>query len=347
MKIGLIFFKWANFLICSLFIFSGVTLAQWLKQDLKTTASFRGLDVVSEKVIWASGTGGTVVRTIDGGNTWSVIKVKGAEKLDFRDIEAFDENTAYVLSIGNGDSSRIYKTTDGGKNWKLQFKNMDKKAFFDSIAFWDEKHGLAQSDPVDGKYVFYATNDGETWTKLPTENMPAAKTGEAAFAASGTCIITKGENQIWLITGGMDARVFYSKNRGKSWKAYDTPIVNGTAGSGIFSIAMQSKKRGVIVGGNYEKPNDISNNLAFTKNAGKTWILGKGLGGYRSGVAYIGSRVIIAVGSGGSDLSLDAGETWRTLDKENYNSVASTNNSTWAVGPKGMVANFLGEKINR
>ena len=174
-------------LILIFFLFASVTNASWLKQDVKTDASFRGLDVVNEKVIWASGTGGTVVRTIDGGKNWKVITVKGAEKLDFRDIEAFDENTAYILSIGNGDSSRIYKTTDGGKRWKLQFKNIDEKAFFDSIAFWDEKHGIAQSDPVDGKYVFYATNDGETWNNLSTENMPPAKEGELFAGGRGTC----------------------------------------------------------------------------------------------------------------------------------------------------------------
>jgi photosystem II stability/assembly factor-like uncharacterized protein len=317
--------------------------AQWQKVDAKTEASFRGLDVVSENVIWASGTGGTFIRSIDGGKTWKTGTVKGAEKLDFRDIEAFDENTAYVLSIGNADASRIYKTTDGGDNWKLQFTNPIKDAFFDSIAFWDEKNGMAQSDPVDGKYVLFRTTDGETWQQVTTKDMPSAKEGEAAFAASGTCIITAGKKRIWLITGGMDARVFYSKNRGKSWKAYDTPIVNGTAGSGIFSIAMRDKKHGVIVGGNYEKPNETNNNLALTNNGGKTWNLAKGLGGYRSGVAYIDENTIIAVGSGGSDISTDGGKTWKNLDKENYNAVQSLGaNSTWAVGPQGMVAKYSG-----
>ncbi len=320
-------------------IFVSTANAQWQKVDVDTEASFRGLDVVSENVIWTSGTGGTVIRSIDGGKNWNVIKVKGAEKLDFRDIEAFDENTAYVLSIGNGEDSRIYKTTDGGKNWKLQFKNTDEKAFFDSIAFWDEKNGMAQSDPVDGKYVLYRTTDGENWTQVSTKKMPSVKDGEAAFAASGTCIITEGKKRIWLITGGMDARVFYSKNRGKSWKVYDTPIVNGTAGSGIFGIAMRDKKNGVIVGGNYEKPDEVNNNLAFTKNGGKSWKLAEGLKGYRSGVAFIDSNIVIAVGSNGSDISSDGGETWENLDKVNYNAVQSLGkNSTWAVGPKGMVA---------
>ena len=126
--------KFLTFLFAIFVTMSSVS-AQWQKQEVNTDASFRGLDVVSDKVVWASGTGGTVVRTIDGGKNWDVIKVPGAEKLDFRDIEAFDANTAYILSIGNGESSRIYKTNDGGKNWNLQFKNSDEKAFFDSIAF--------------------------------------------------------------------------------------------------------------------------------------------------------------------------------------------------------------------
>src|SRR5690606_18329912 len=135
--------------------------AQWIKQNIETNASFRGLSVVNERVVWASGTGGTVVRTTDGGKTWDVIKVPGAEKLDFRDIEAFDAKTAYILSIGNGEDSRIYKTADGGKTWSLQFKNDNPKAFFDAIACWNERNCLAMSDPVDGKYLLIRTTDGK------------------------------------------------------------------------------------------------------------------------------------------------------------------------------------------
>ena len=247
--------------------------AQWQKQNVDTKAGFRGLAVVSEKVIWASGTGGTVLRSINGGKTWSVNKVADAEKLDFRDIEAFDADTAYILSIGTGESSRIYKTTDGGKSWKLQFKNTNEKAFFDAVAFWDKTHGIAMSDPVDGKYLLLETTDGETWKQLDTSKMPNAKDGEAAFAASGTCLITQGKNNVFLISGGTDARVFRSNDRGKTWSVSDTPIAKGTAGSGIFSIAMRDAKTGIIVGGNYEKPDEINDKLAFTADSGKTWNL--------------------------------------------------------------------------
>src|SRR3954447_4077369 len=145
--------------ILSCLMFAVAADAQWVRQRVDTTPSFRGLAVVNEKIVWASGTGGTVIRTIDGGKTWNVITVPGADKLDFRDIEAFDANTAYILSIGNGDQSRIYKTTDGGKTWKLQFKNDDPKRFFDAIACWDRNNCIAMSDPVNQNYVLITTSD--------------------------------------------------------------------------------------------------------------------------------------------------------------------------------------------
>ena len=326
--------------VIPLLISTHVAAAQWVKQTVDTTASFRGLSVVNEKVVWASGTGGTVIRTIDSGKTWKVMTVAGAEKLDFRDIEAFDANTAYILSIGNGDSSRIYKTTDGGATWKLQFKNENQSAFFDAIACWDKTNCLAMSDPVDGHYVLISTNNGgDKWQPVVSNQMAAAIDGEAAFAASGTCLVTQGTNNAFIVSGGKDARVFRSADRGLSWAAVKAPIVSGTSGSGIFSIAMWDAKNGVIVGGNYERPNENKGILGFTTDGGSTWKPGKGLGGYRSGVAYVHAKTIVAVGTNGSDISSDGGLTWKNLDKGDYNAVqAKGNRAVWAVGPKGMVS---------
>ncbi len=314
--------------------------AQWIKQSVSTTASLRGLSVINEKIVWASGTGGTFLKTVNGGKTWKVGTVPGAEKFDFRDIEAFDASTAYVLSIGNGESSRIYKTIDGGETWKLQFTNKNEKAFFDAIACWDRNNCIAMSDPVDGHYLLISTPDGgDHWKQIVSNKMPAAKDGEAAFAASGTSLITQGENNAFLVSGGSDARVFRSQDRGRTWSVFDTFFAKGTAGSGIFSIAMLNKAEGVIVGGNYEKPDQAENNLAFSYDEGRTWIMGTGLKGYRSSVEYLNKKTIIAVGTNGSDISRNGGKTWKNLDKENYNSVQAKGvNAVWAVGAKGLVA---------
>jgi len=268
--------------------------------------------------------------------------VPGAEKLDFRDIEAFDAKTAYVLSIGNGESSRIYKTIDGGVTWKLQFTNKDPKAFFDAVACWDKNNCIAVSDPVDGHYLLISTLDGgDNWNRIVSNDLPTAKNGEAAFAASGTCLITYGKYNAFLVTGGTDARVFRTDDRGLRWIVGDTPIVKGTAGSGIFSIAMFDDRHGVIVGGNYEKPNDTRETLAFTTDGCKTWTIAQVLSGYRSAVAYIDRKTIIAVGTSGTDLTRDGGETWKKIGSEDLNAVAAKGkNAVWAVGPKGMVAKF-------
>lgn len=323
--------------------------AQWVRQKVDTTASFRGLAVVNEKVVWASGTGGTVIRTINGGKTWDVITVPGAEKLDFRDIEAFDANTAYILSIGNGDSSRIYKAIDGGKTWKLQFKNDDPKKFFDAIACMNVQNCIAMSDPVDGVFpLIFTSNGGEVWqSDEKIIGAPVAIAGEAAFAASGTCLITL-RSTVLIVTGGSSARVLSGRRnlisvqpitiKGYSWEAADTPLSKGSNGSGIFSIAMFNSFRGVVVGGNYEKPDESNANLAFTTDRGRTWTAGKGLSGYRSGVAYLDRETIIAVGTNGTDVSRYDGENWKKIGSENLNAVQSKGKrATWAVGPNGTV----------
>jgi photosystem II stability/assembly factor-like uncharacterized protein len=332
-------------LICLSLLLTSAVLApaQWVKQKIETTASFRGLSVVNEKIVWASGTGGTVIRTVDGGKSWRVMTVPEAEELDFRDIEAFDATTAYILSIGNGDNSRIYKTVDGGSTWTLQFKNTNDKAFFDALACWDAGNCIAMSDPVEHRFVLIATADGGTnWKPIDTSAMPAAKEGEAAFAASGTCLITQGASDAFIVSGGSDARVFRSTDRGNSWSAYDTPMIKGTPGSGIFSIAMYDNKRGAIVGGNYQKPGDrAAVNFAVTKDGGKTWQARSGPGGYRSSIVFVGKDSVFTVGPTGSDVSYDYGKTWTSLDHNSYNSAGAKGiNVIWAVGEKGVVANY-------
>jgi photosystem II stability/assembly factor-like uncharacterized protein len=298
---------------------------------------------VTGEVAWLSGTKGMYGRTTDGGERWSAAQVPGAEALDFRDVKAFGEATAYLLSAGPGDKSRIYKTVDGGKNWKLQFTNPDREGFFDAIAFRDEQHGIALGDPVKGSFQLILTEDGGTsWRRLPSQNLPPALPREGAFAASGTCLVTHGQNHVWFCTGGAEAaRIFHSADRGQTWTVTATPIAASTESAGIFSIAFRDSQHGMIVGGDYRKPSESRANAAVTTDGGKTWSLGSGQISYRSAVAWAKDRWI-AVGTSGSDFSKDDGRSWSPLDHENYNSVAFTSaGDGWAVGPKGRVAKFV------
>src|SRR5690606_38415267 len=100
-------------------------------QESGTDVLLQAVSPVDERVVWVSGHRGTFLRTLDGGETWHVGTVPGADSLQFRDVHAVDKDTAYLLSAGPGDLSRIYKTTDGGGTWTLQYRADIEDAFFD------------------------------------------------------------------------------------------------------------------------------------------------------------------------------------------------------------------------
>lgn len=316
----------------------------WQLQDSGTTAQFRGLDAVSHRVAWVSGTAGTVLRTADGGRTWQNVSPQGhgTEELEFRDIEAFDAKHAVILSIGNGEDSRIYRTSDGGKSWKESFRNDVEAAFYDCMAFSDSKHGLALSDPVDGKFRILATKDGgRSWKVNDPKRMPAALEGEFAFAASGTCLVAGRGGHAWFATGGgAQTRVFRSTDGGRSWKVTATPMVAG-ASAGIYSLAFKNSREGIAVGGDFNAATATDKVAATTKDGGKTWQLAKGYpGGYRSGSAWVSPwlPVALAVGPTGSDVSTDRGRSWRTFDTGTFDAVQCTSYLTcWASGAKGRI----------
>lgn len=299
----------------------------------------RGLSVVDERVVWASGSGGTVLRTTDGGMNWSVLKVPNADSLDFRDIEAFDATTAYVLSAG--EDGRIYFTSDGGATWTLQFTNVAKGAFFDCFDFFDRKNGLAMSDPLSDRYVLVRTTNGRTWTELPLNNRPQASTGEAAFAASGTCLTVAGNRAYLASGGGPVARVFWSNDKGLTWHATSTPVPAGAPSAGIFALAFRDQNNGIAIGGDYQKPQQEAV-VGVTADGGRTW-RAAGATSYASGAAWSrNGSSLIAVGTSGTRLSRDAGTTWLPLDTAEYNAVQfASEDVAYAVGPRGRIAKLL------
>ena len=313
---------------------------RWAIQTSGVTARLRGVSAVSERVAWASGSGSTVLRTVDGGQTWQKLIVAD-EALDFRDVDAIDAQTAYILSIGNGPASRIYKTTDAGKTWRLQFKNDDEKAFLDAMSFWDVNHGIVFGDSVDKKFYILTTADGgNTWTRVPTENLPPAQENEGAFAASGTNIALFGKSHAWIGTGAAaKSRVLHTSDGGHTWQVADTPLASGPS-AGIFSVAFRDAKHGVIAGGDYRKESEAIDNLAITNDGGVTWTLVKGLSGFRSVVAYVpGQNTLIAIGPSGGDYSRDDGRTWSAISGPGFDtfSFAKGKQTGWGAGAKGSI----------
>lgn len=328
------------------------TVKPWQRQASGTESQLRGLSVVSPTVAWASGAKGTVLRTVDG-KTWKKFIVPGAEALDLRDIQAFDADTATVLSIGPGEASRIYRTTDGGATWALQITNPDANGFWDCIAFWDRENGLVFGDPVEGAYQVLTTSDGgASWQATVDPNGLKALSNEAAFAASGTCLSVASENDAWFATGGgARARVFHSTDRGRSWEAAETPIPAGAPAKGVFSVGFRDSDVGLAVGGDYSDRRLGTLNGARSEDGGATWTPAPVLpAGYMSVVVPVPGApdAFVAAGLAGSGYSLDAGRTWKVLDKLPVNTVGFASPTVgWAVGPKGLVMKYTGPKLSK
>lgn len=324
--------------------------SMWTVQTSGIDTNLRGMSAVSIRdshgtavpVIWVCGSKGVILKSEDAGTTWKRLHVEGGDALDFRGIQAFDGRTAYVMSIGDGENSRIYKTVDGGDSWKLQYTDKRKGFFLDDIVCMSEKKCFAAGDRIDGKLLVAKTEDGEHWNELSRDGMPAALEGEGAFAASSTTLAIYDKKEIYIGTGGPAARVFHSPDLGKTWSVATTPILSGEASFGIFSI-LRGGDNLVVVGGDYKDLKRADKAAAYSTDGGATWKLAEAQpSGFRSAVASIGGKTLVAVGPSGEDVSYDGGVHWARTDSLNLNAVVTLGDSdAWAAGPKGTVARLI------
>jgi len=240
-------------------------------QQSGTTQLLISVSPVNSRVVWAAGTGGTYVVTTDGGDHWKSGVVPGTESLQFRDVWAFSDKVAYLMSIGNDpDNFQIYKTVDGGANWSVEFTNQNPNAFYDCFAFWSPTRGVTHSDSVNGVFPDIRTANGLTWQSI-AGNMPPALPDEASFAASGTCIAAQGEKNAWITTGGATvARILATRDGGNSWNAYDTPLISNASAGGV-SVAFRDSLHGIVGGGDLST--NTSADTATSDDGGKTWHL--------------------------------------------------------------------------
>src|SRR5689334_19794674 len=322
----------------------GWSTPSWRVLPSGSTARLRGLSAVSDRVAWASGTEGTVLRTVDGGRSWRSVGPPDTADLQFRDIEAFDADHAVALSIGEGELSRIYVTDNGGRTWTETFRNTDPAAFYDCEAFFDRRHGLALSDPVDGHFRLLSTRDGGRHWSVLNADLPAALDGEFAFAASGTCLVTARASvgNAWFATGGgSSSRVFHTRDFGAHWSVTSTPIPSGPS-AGIYSLAFRDARHGLAVGGDFAAPTVAPDGAATSRDGGATWTVAKRVPGeYRSGAAFRFGNTALAVGPTGSDVSYDGGRTWTRFDTGSFDSVECAEHTCWASGENGRIARLV------
>ncbi|MFL5808732.1 MAG: WD40/YVTN/BNR-like repeat-containing protein [Flavisolibacter sp.] len=310
-----------------------------------TKTSIRGLSVVTDNVIWVSGSNGIIGRSTNGGKDWKWMVVKGFDKTEFRDIEAFDATTAIIMNSSDKDPAYILRTADGGETWKVVYENKSKGMFLDAMEFWNEQAGIVIGDPINGKFFVTRTFDGgRTWQDVPDEHRPLADSGEACFAASGTNVRALDNDEAVFVSGGLSSSVFIRDTKTK------LPIVQGRETSGANSIAVwdRYRKKGgdqlVVVGGDFNDTASTSKNCFYSGNRGQTWKAPKRPpSGYRSCVEYLDKKNLVTCGITGVDYSIDNANTWKLISKEGFHvcRIAKMGTTVYLAGGNGKIGKLV------
>jgi len=332
----------------------------WQMQQSGSTASLRGIFSVDGAVAWASGSEGTVLKTTDGGAHWQKCATPDAATdgatLDFRGVQAWDATTAIVMASGPGEKSRLYKTVDGCGTWKVDSKNSEKDGFWDAVVFQhgdfgyaigDSHTGVLVGDPVNGRFETEVMLLGHGW--FIDDSGCTAPTGQAAFAASNSSIFVFGSRRYVLGAGGKTGASVYISPLLLTGRGSDpclrvsVPMAGENESSGVFSVAFRDLKHGVIVGGDYTRPNESKGTAAHIDGDWKHWTASATPPhGFRSAVQWSGAlHVWITVGTNGSDVSRDDGKRWQPLDDGNWNALSLP----FVVGPKGRIARLNGAAL--
>jgi len=305
--------------------------------------SIRGLCVLTDRLLWASGTGGMVGKSTDGGKEWQWTRVSGCDSCDWRAINAFNEKEAVVVNAG--EPAHIYRTQDGGATWQQVYYNDTKGIFFDDMEFWNNREGMAIGDPLQDHFMMLRTQDGgKHWDTLPLKQRPAALAGEAIFAASAGNLQTLPGQQAWFITGGAAARSIRLQHG--RWQAAPLPILQGAATQGAFAIAVRNAQQAIVVGGDYRNDTLRERNCLLTADGGKTWTQpAVPPQGFRSSVIYINAQTAVATGTSGTDISFDSGRHWELISKEGFHVVqaAKKGKAVFLAGSDGRIAQLVTE----
>jgi len=316
--------------------FTEVTVENILEND---SLSFRAIELMGNNLAFAANKGVYGLYNSQSGQWKTNLQLNDSIAPEFRAV-ASTSSDFFMLSVGN--PGLLYKTGETGK-MELVYKEKDEKVFYDAMIFWNDKEGIAMGDPTNECLSVIITRDGgQSWNKLNCDEFPKSEEGEAAFAASNSNIAVQGNNT-WILSGGKRSRIFHSSDKGKTWEVIDTPLLQGEATTGGYSLDFYDEMNGFIIGGDYTKPDGNTGNKARTKDGGKTWKLvaeGKDPG-YKSSVRYIpngDSKELVAVGFTGISHSKDVGENWKQLSEEGFFTIRFLNDSTAYAAGKGRVA---------
>lgn len=317
-----------------LLIYHSTKAQKIIELNSNTSSSFRGLSVVNDDIIWISGSQGKVLKSINGGQSFNTYTVKGFEKMDFRDIEAFDSLQAIIISIS--EPAFVLKTFDGGKNWKIVFTDSAKGMFLDALCFYNNKYGLIVGDPIINNPFLISSNDeGDSWKKV--DNELRIDTGEALFASSGSNICLLNKNDYLFVTGGKESRIV---SNNKKYNNIKLPINKGFESTGANSISV-FRNKAIIVGGDFTKDSLRDGNcILFNLKTKKFTNPSVNPFGYRSCVIHYSKNLVFTCGINGIDKSEDGGLHWQSISKKGFHVMAKAKKgkNIFMAGSKGRIA---------
>jgi photosystem II stability/assembly factor-like uncharacterized protein len=317
-------------IVLSLFSFLGYSSlnAQWTEQTTPITTPLHSVSAVDNNVVWACGTLAKVIKTTNGGTTWTDASGTGIlAGLALYNIWGIDANNALVT--GSSSSAYVFKTTDGGATWTQVF--IQSGGFVNAINMSSATDGFFTGDPVGGNWSLWkTTNAGTNWTAV-TPAVPGP-----GIAGWNNSLFTLG-SKIWFGTNG--TKLMYSTDGGSTWSSQTT-----TGALNTYAVWFNNANDG-IAGGS-------TAGGVKTVNGGTTWsalIVSPLLNNNWTGITGTGSNWWVSSFTNIIWGSTNNGTTWSasytaTAGHQYYHiTKARTGNNLWAVkgaGAPGKVTKY-------
>jgi photosystem II stability/assembly factor-like uncharacterized protein len=288
-------------------------------QSIGVDVPIYGLSFAGSNIGTAVGSGGTILRTTDGGVTWEL--QDSGTSLDLIGVFLVDENVGTAV----GASGTILRTDDGGDTWTPQYADTLAPLF--GVSFVNASSGIAVGD----EGTILSTSDGgDTW--LPQYSGTTRHLQSISFTGPTTTIAVGDSGTVVRTTDG-----------GDNWE-----LEQGGTMVNLYGLAMLDANRGIAVGcettadgecRRYPDPDRTCGTLHDTFDGGLTWSRRNGGGCYAEAlfaVSFFAGDSGAAVGYRGNILYfVDRGETVRNMGWTTYEFHGASMvdaNTGWAVG---------------
>lgn len=258
----------------------------------------RSVDMLDHKSGFMVGAYGTILKTTNGGATWTMVGDLPTE-LDVYDVDVIDQNTAWAVGY-EGSVGFILKTTNGGATWEPQYVGGESVAGLNSVFFFDASTGFAVGH---GGLIVQTTDGGATWTKKTsgtTQNLNGVSGGVITSS-----VVTK---VIWAVGGGgvilVNSQLMPSSSW-NNWAAQTSPTTMLLRD--VKVIAPSTSHLSIMAVG-------VVGTILRTTNSGNTWTsISAPVSKNWLSVSMVGTQGFIMSNTGDIIKTVDSGASWSSV----------------------------------